>query len=208
MRSDFPALLILLLLLSGCIKGEMSSVGGKETPVPLRATFTVLDDERDLPGCVLRAMRGVDPNVTYVPSSMFRDELFPWFEPDTQPRTAEALSMLLDRALVRERIAHLGVRFVVALSGETKDAKSDGFLLCGHTGCMGLAWWNRQTDLAAIIWNLEKAEKSAKVDVSISGTGVMPAFLIPIPFFPRTKAEACKELGRRIVRKMADTVSK
>jgi hypothetical protein len=119
----------------------------------------------------------------------------------------EELKVLLGRSAVRTKIDHLGLRFVVAVSGGTTESEHKGGILCGagpqYGGCLGFEWWDRETNLKAVVWDLKQAEEVEKVDVSASGTALMPAFAFPIPLIPTTETEACSILAKKIAETIA-----
>jgi hypothetical protein len=66
----------------------------------------------------------------------FTDALFPWFEPSTAPSNAAGLKSLIERPGVAERLAQIGVRYVVWLDGSTRKTDGGGSVAC--TGRAGL----------------------------------------------------------------------
>jgi hypothetical protein len=154
--------------------------------------------------CVERAFLRNMPNQRFVDHNAFRDALFPWFEANTAPRTPDELNQLLAKPLVQSRISQLGVGYVIAIAGGTTEKGGLRPFACGYIGgCIGLSWWDRRTNLTVLVWNLEKGGEVGEVEAKASGTAIMPAFLVPIPYIPMTETTACKELGRRLVELLA-----
>ncbi len=152
----------------------------------------------------VRCLRtGLEKRVTPKPKIMetaaFQDAMFPWFEFEHAPRTARELNALLLRPLVRERIASLGVRYLISIAGGTESG--DGFpgLLCGAggggAGCLGLAWEDRTSRLNAVVWDIMSGGQAGELSVTSSGTSVIPAFIIPFPFIAYTEEDACDALA-------------
>lgn len=204
----FRAVMLLLLAAgAGCASTVVEEKGTAGGPIARGESVVVLGDEIGFPECVRRAMKRSDPELQFIPSLRFRDALFPWFEPGTRPNNVKELEMLLGRPVVRTRIAGLGLRFVVVISGETSESKGKGAMMCGGgppggVGCLGFVWWDRTTSLQADVWDLKQLNEAAKVDISVSGTALLPAFVIPVPFIPLTETEGCNVLGSKIAEKI------
>ena len=78
-----------------------------------------------------------------------------------------------------------------------------GGILCGAGygggGCLGLSWWDRKSDLGFAIWDLQVKSFAGNVQAKADGTGIMPAFVLPIPVYvPATESAVCKEIGAHL----------
>lgn len=159
---------------------------------------------REVEACLADAIRADAPGVPLVPHRAIRDALFPRLEPATQPPGEEAFAELLGREDVRERLRGLGLGHLVAFSGGTRYEETRGMILCGAGygggGCLGFAWQDQSTRLQAALWDLERGQRTAEEEAGAVGRSVVPAFLLPIPLMANTRAEACRELGRRVAR--------
>jgi hypothetical protein len=139
-----------------------------------------------------------------IPHDDFIDSLFPWFEPRTAPAETKNLAKLMDRPGVAERIAEQGVRYIIWLDGDTDKVAGGGSLSCaagpGGGGCFGFAWWQKDADYNAYVWDLEEQESAGTVTTDVTGTSFMPALVIPVPLIARTQAKACRTLSDQLHR--------
>jgi hypothetical protein len=162
----------------------------------------------DLEGCLAARLRDVAPEILVVPQRAIRDALFPLLEPATQPETDQAFAELLAREDVRARLAGRGLRYLIAFAGGTRKEGWTPPIVCGAGpgggGCFGFAWQSETTALNAAVWSLAAGTRVRRQGVTIEGTSIMPAFLLPVPIFARTGVEACRELGSRIATAIRD----
>lgn len=137
-----------------------------------------------------------------IPHNEFVDSLFPWFEPRTAPAETKNLAKLMERPGVSDRIAEQGIRYIIWLDGDTERVAGGGSLSCaagpGGGGCFGFAWWQKDADYDAAVWDLKGLESAGTVSTDVSGTSFMPALVVPLPFIARTQAKACKTLADQL----------
>ena len=137
-----------------------------------------------------------------IPHEEFIDSLFPWFEPRTAPAETKNLAKLMDRPGVADRIAEQRIRYIIWLDGDTERVAGGGSLSCaagpGGGGCFGFAWWQKDADYDASVWDLQGLESAGTVSADVSGTSFMPALVVPLPFIARTQAKACKTLADQL----------
>ncbi|MDH3553850.1 MAG: hypothetical protein OER22_14650 [Gammaproteobacteria bacterium] len=137
-----------------------------------------------------------------IPHAEFVDSLFPWFEPRTAPAETKNLAKLMARPGVADKIAEHGIRYIIWLDGDTERVAGGGSLSCaagpGGGGCFGFAWWQKDADYDAAVWDLQGLESAGTVSTDVSGTSFMPALVIPLPFIARTQAKACKTLADQL----------
>jgi len=140
--------------------------------------------------------------LTVIPHDEFIDSLFPWFEPRTAPAETKNLAKLMDRPGVADKIAEQRIRYIIWLDGDTERVAGGGSLSCaagpGGGGCFGFAWWQKDADYDASIWDLQGLESAGTVSADVSGTSFMPALVVPLPFIARTQAKACKTLADQL----------
>ena len=156
----------------------------------------------DIEDCLAARIREAAPEIAVTRQRAIRDALFPLLEPATQPETEADFAALLAREDVRTRLARRGLQYLVVFSGGTRKAKPGGGILCGAGygggGCLAFSWQGETTALDAAVWSLDRSTRLDRADATVSGTSVMPAFVLPVPIPARTQAQACRELGGRI----------
>lgn len=165
--------------------------------------------EADFMRCLKKELeKNVSHRVKLIDAARFQDALFPWFEQTHAPSNVKELEALLARPVVRQRIAALGVRYLVNIAGS---AASDGFpgMICGAGygggGCLGLAWENKTHRVHAVIWDVVQGTQSGALSTKTSGRSVSFAFVIPIIFVADTEGDACKALASELGRLLVDT---
>ncbi|MBU6211595.1 MAG: hypothetical protein KJS73_05290 [Gammaproteobacteria bacterium] len=132
----------------------------------------------------------------------FVDELFPWLEPGTAPRRPEAVTQLLARPGVGERVTASGVRYLVWLDGGTRRTDGGGSLACGAApgaaGCIGFGWWEKESDYEATVWDLKQARSAGSVEANVTGTSAIVGAVVPLPFIARVQGTACDRLAEQL----------
>lgn len=159
-------------------------------------------DDNDVDKCIGSAMRQASPELILLPAKKFRDNLYPYFMPSTTPNSLEGYKKILDKEEVQQRIAPLRIRYLVMLVKNDTVTDWHGGIICGGGygggGCLGLSWWNRKSDFSFLIWDLKHMHRLGKVGAKSAGTGLMPAFGLPIPLYvPATESAVCKNIGTR-----------
>lgn len=160
-------------------------------------------NDKDVDRCIRPAMFEAAPELHFIPAKQFREKLYPYFTPSTTPRDLDDYRKILERAEVQERVASLGVRYLIILTKGKTDEDLHGGILCGAGygggGCFGLSWWDRKSELGLAIWDLRNKSRTGSVQANATGTGIMPAFGLPIPLYmPATESAVCRELGSRL----------
>jgi hypothetical protein len=152
--------------------------------------------------CVEDAMAQGREGLRVIPRNEFVDLLFPWFEPRTAPAETKNLAKLMARPGVAEKIAEQKIRYIVWLTGDTEKVAGGGSMSCaagpGGGGCFGFAWWQKDADYDASVWDLDGLESAGTVSTDVSGKSFMPALVIPLPFIARTQATACHTLADQL----------
>lgn len=113
-----------LIFAVGCTTFNLQETLKETAVIAPNQAITVLPqgpspDDMDIAECVSRTVQRTSPSLRFISTQEFRDALFPWFEPGTAPDTLEELALLLNKPLVGERIASLGVRYVIRVRGAT-----------------------------------------------------------------------------------------
>ena len=157
-----------------------------------------LDDEGELVGCIQRSIASELPGVEFVGPSRVRAALYPLLQLSTEPRTEVELTRLLARAEVQGRLRELGLGYLIAFAGGTRDGETRGLADCGYMGCSGFVWQSEESRLDAVMWQLGGEPRAQSMSAAAQGTNFTPFVVFPIPIPARTLDEACAELGRKI----------
>lgn len=132
----------------------------------------------------------------------FVDALYPWLEPSTAPANADGLGALLARPGVGERVSAMGVRYIVWIDGATKKTDGGGSVACGAgpggAGCIGLGWWEKQSDYQATVWDLRDQIGVGDVTTEVSGTSVFIGAVAPIPIIMPVQSTACDRMAAQL----------
>jgi hypothetical protein len=153
----------------------------------------------DIEECLTKHIHEVAPEIVVVTQRAIRDALFPLLEPSTQPATEEDFAALLAREDVRARLAHRGLRYLIAFAGGTIARDVHAFGVCSYTGCLVFAWSDETTRLDAALWSLDNGTAIRHEGARVEGTNAgVVIVLLPVGISARTKANACRELGTRI----------
>ncbi|HEY6641586.1 hypothetical protein [Povalibacter sp.] len=132
----------------------------------------------------------------------FVDAFYPWLEPSTAPVNPQSFSTFLGRPGVAERVAALGVRFIVWVDGITQKTDGGGSIACavgpGGAGCLGLGWWEKQSDYQATVWDLRDGVSAGTVSTDVKGTSVMIGAVAPIPIISPVQSTACDRMASQL----------
>lgn len=132
----------------------------------------------------------------------FVDALYPWLEPSTAPANAQGFSAFLARPGVTERVSEMGVRFIVWVDGVTQKTDGGGSIACaagpGGAGCLGLGWWEKNSDYEATVWDLRQGVAAGTLSTDVKGTSVMIGAIAPIPLIAPVQSTACDRLANQL----------
>lgn len=198
------------LLATGCMRAqiqesrELATAIGKDEGIVLLAKPVIegAGTEEDFTDCIASDLRGGRKGFKVADNDEFVDKLFPWFEPSTAPTRPEALTQLLQKPGVSERIAETGVRYVVWLDGATRKTDGGGSIACGAgpggAGCIGFGWWEKEAAYEATVWDLKQAKSAGSVGANVTGTSAVIGLILPLPFVARVQGAACDRLGEQL----------
>ena len=148
-----------------------------------------------------RGAKGAAPFKIYGEQE-FTDALFPWFEPSTAPQNAAGMRVLLARPGVAQRLDEIGVRYVVWLDGNTRRTGGGGSVACaatiGAAGCLGVGWWEKESDYVASVWDMQNATEIGQVSADVTGTSVLIGAVAPIPIITPVRRKACEGLSEQL----------
>lgn len=132
----------------------------------------------------------------------FVDAFYPWLEPSTAPVNPQTFTNFLGRPGVSERVTSMGVRFIVWVDGMTQKTDGGGSIACaagpGGAGCLGLGWWEKQSDYEATVWDLREGVNVGTVTTDVKGTSVMIGAIAPIPIISPVQSTACDRLAGQL----------
>lgn len=201
---------LVTLFASGCITSRVENAregltgieAGESVVIMAKSYHLGNETEEKYIRCVEKALARGSNGLNVIPHGEFVDSLFPWFEPRTAPAETKNLPKLMERPGVAQKIAAQGVRYIIWLDGDTERVAGGGSLSCaagpGGGGCFGFAWWQKDSDYEAAVWDLVGLESAGTVSTDVSGTSFLPALVIPIPLIARTQARACKSLATQL----------
>jgi len=207
-----PVIILMTLSSTACITSTVQDARTNATGISEGESVVIMaksyhlgnETERKYIQCIENNLSRGKNGLTVIPHSEFIDSLFPWFEPRTAPAETKNLAKLMDRPGVAERIAEQGVRYIIWLDGDTDKVAGGGSLSCaagpGGGGCFGFAWWQKDSDYDAAVWDLQQRESAGTVSADVTGTSYMPALVIPLPLIARPQAKACKTLSAQLLR--------
>lgn len=130
---------ILPLTLAGCMSATIQEsrelptqiVAGEAVVILAKPQIEGVAAEDEFIDCVGNGLGKGERPIPVRDNNDFVDELFPWLEPGTAPRRPEAVTQLLARPGVGERVTASGVRYLVWLDGGTRRTDGGGSLACG-----------------------------------------------------------------------------
>lgn len=207
-----PTMLCLLatVALGGCMSARLEE--SRELPTQIAADEAVVilakpqiegaSAEDEFMDCVGKGLAAGPKPIRVHDNNRFVDDLFPWFEPATAPSRPEAVTQLLARPGVGERVLASGVRYLVWVDGGTRKVDGGGSLACGAApgaaGCIGFGWWENESNYEATIWDLRQAKSAGSVGANVSGTSAIVGAVVPVPFIARVQNTACNRLADQL----------
>jgi len=205
-----PVLALLAFATAGCVTSRVEDARESTTGINEGESVVIMaksyhlgnETEEKYINCVENALGSGSKGLRVIPHREFVDSLFPWFEPRTAPAETKNLPKLMERPGVARQIAQQGVRYIIWLDGDTERVAGGGSLSCaagpGGGGCFGFAWWQKDSDYNAAVWDLDELESAGTVSTDVSGTSFLPALVVPVPLIARTQAKACKSLAGQL----------
>ena len=203
--------LIAMHWLTGCVNTTIQEVREASTSLNSEESIVILsrkhktsgETEDDFVGCVSNKTSGGKDALSVMSERDFMDELFPWFEPRTAPLNMRELTYVISRPLISEKIRSIGVRYLVWVEGTTERSEESGALQCtvvsgGIPACFGFLSWESGSDYEASVWDINRGITVGKVSSEASGTSIVPALVVPIPFIARVQNQACISLAEQL----------
>ena len=210
-------LIVILLTLSvlgvGCTKSYMNHTRLAPTDLAPEDAITVIqvqsgeqEDSDEVEGKVLRCIKNTlwdtYRTVRVIPPDEFRRVAFPDMTPAQilSSDTSGEWDQLTKDPTLAGRIAPLGIRYLITVSGQTTtqnwkfDAASSGY---------GGAWWmtwDRHSALHATIIDLKQGREAGTVDASVLGHGTWVYPPVPLIFPVATEGPACIRLAEEVIK--------
>jgi carboxyl-terminal processing protease len=201
-------LLALVLLDLGCTIGDFRVEDLRTTPEGIVTDEAVavvlsrfpdkfsLEKENEIVECVGNSIQKAHPTVRVLRPDQFRRVAFPNLPSEEVP--PQPWEHLLEEPAFRERIAPLGLRYLIVVSGETKED-----------------WWLEPT-LSALFYAGERTSRLAALILDAKGGGQVGRALghasgrsgwviLPIPFYfaAPTETRACGKIGEGVAKFLA-----
>lgn len=198
------------VLLSGCMQARVEESREMPTHIAKGEAVVILAKpqvegagaEDGFMDCVSNELKGGKANIIVHGNDEFVDAMFPWFEPGTAPAKPEAVTALLTRPGVSEKVAASGVRYVVWLDGSTQKTDGGGSIACGAApgaaGCIGFGWWEKESAYEATVWDLKQAKTAGSVGTNVTGTSAIIGAVVPLPFIARVQSAACNRMADQL----------
>jgi hypothetical protein len=208
-------LLATALMAGGCVSvGQVRVLSFREMPTLIEphdaVAIAVSDEITDLAvsaeGCINNALKQAFPTLRIISSGDFYRIAFPDAAPDKSVRTYTDFSLLLKEPPFRERIAPLGLRYLILVEGGTQQKGEPiiGGAGAGLGAVTAFGWsGERQSSLWASILDLEKYQPAGHVLAEASGkpwwtcVGLGP-FCVPLGAAVFTESGACAKVGEGV----------
>lgn len=203
--------LLSLLALGGCVTATVQEVREASTGMSEGDSIVILgrrdrpsndETELDFIDCVSANLGKGGTAVNVINEQQFRDAVFPWFEPRTAPVKTSDLPELMATPVLSQRLAEIGLRYLVWIDGSTVRTDAGGSMTCSVTtagaGCFGFLSWENDSSYEASIWDLRSGNTVGRVSSDAIGTSYMPAIVVPLPFIARVQNSACTSLAGQL----------
>jgi hypothetical protein len=212
------ALLVTVFLLSllGCVTGTVKTAPQKIAPITSKESIVILayreleietsaftQTEEELVACLSTPIKSVYPDLYIVPPDEFRRIAFPDLRAEKAPTRPESLALLLDHSVFKERVAKLGLRYLIVVGALTKQPEPESWGGCalGMTGggCLGVVVWDQESRMAASILDLREPVKPNELTETVTGNPWFAVIgVIPLAMPAPTESKACTDLGATI----------
>ncbi len=153
--------------------------------------------------CITKAIHKAHPTVRIVPADEFRQAAFPDLTPEEIPRGDWTWEQLGEDPAFQQRIAPLGLNYLIAVSGGTTQVlKFTGAGFPGIGGALGYEGkpGARHSRLGATVIDLIQGSNAGHLEVDAKNTTTVGWMILPFPFYSSapTETRACSELGEAV----------
>jgi hypothetical protein len=162
--------------------------------------------------CVRREIDRVRPELRVVSSDEFQAIAFPGLTAEETPHEPKYVTLLIEDDTFRDRIAPLGLHYLVVVGGLTTTRDLWGDMLCGAGygggGCVGLMAAEEETRLVATVFDVKRSDRLRDVTAADQSREYFAMFVI-FPFFKPgvTLPEACRDVTTEILAAIDDLES-
>ena len=203
-------LIVLMTLLTGCVNSRIeqsrqgvTGIGSGEAMVILgRASYNDSETEESFTACLEGILVSGSPPIRMISQAEFRDDLYPWFEARTSPKSARDLGELFAQPGVQDRIQEANIRYLAWIEGDTVTIDSGGSMSCTIStfggGCFGMSYWEEDASYEASIWDLQNLNAAGQISADANGTSYIAGLILPIPILARPGNAACQGLAEQI----------
>jgi len=191
---------------------EVVNVSKGDTMVVLgRHQSAEFETEGALVRCLGGKLKRVAGGLNVIDQKEFVDSFYPWFESRTAPLHPDKLRVVLEQPLVAKRMNDLQIKYFVWVEGSTERTGSSGSISCtitpGGGGCFGFGTWEDTSDYETTIWDVDTLSEVGRISTEAVGTSYMPAIVIPIPLLAQVQGDACRGMGKQLVKFFQDNAS-
>lgn len=197
----------------GTIDTKKAEVGDGRIVVLSHSNTSGNETEAKFTRCIANRLKSKLPTNSYLNNRLFIDVMYPWFEPKQAPAKISDLRNLLNISFIQEKIDELDIRYLVMLSGNTKDVNEKKCEACEIApvliGMPGMPTFKKQSNYFAEIWDLKNQVVVA--DLNARGKGktympIIPVYLIPLPIGGNVRSASCKQLVQQLVKYFTNDV--
>lgn len=160
--------------------------------------------EANLERCVTDAIGENFAGLQYIPRSQFCKVAFPNLPVESAPLQLESIRVLLEEPKFQKRLQSMNLRYIIYVGGKTETLAADHWWVGGGgymaATAVGASWWEKESYVSALIFDLQNTGDSQTVEQTTAGTswvgGLLP-FAVGMP--ANTEDRACRNIGERVV---------
>ena len=158
--------------------------------------------------CVTRALKSDHIPLRVVNREDLNSIAFPGVDAGNAPRSLASITLLLDNATFQSRLAEAGIRYLAVIGGQTHVGGSEGGIWCdgwgGYGGCLGAIWSDHDSELSAVVIDIEAGQRAASAKTQASDTSVFGmALIIPFGKPSNVDAKSCPKVGAAVAQTLA-----
>ncbi len=156
-------------------------------------------EKQRLEDCLLEEIKDNGLPLKAVPLHSLRNRLYPWLTRSNYPKGLNELKLIIQEPAVKERLAKLGVQYVLNWDGETTLSPVEGHLYMTPYGIIGYNSADKTSVIKADLLAVKDGRVVTSFESVREGTNAtLGLVVIPLPITTDTEEEACEELTRQI----------